>query len=83
MKSPREIELIREATRLSCLALLESMRSTEPGRKEYELDAVAKFIFFRGGAQADGYYSLIAGGPNAWFPTTTRAPATSWTASSC
>ena len=68
VKSPREIELIRRATRLSGLALMEAMRSTQPGMMEYELDALAKFIFFRGGAQADGYYSLIAGGPNAWYP---------------
>jgi len=50
------------------LALLEAMRSTRPGMMEYELDAVAKFIFFRGGAQGDAYYSLIAGAPNAWYP---------------
>ncbi len=68
VKSPREIELIREATRLSGFAILESMRSTKAGMMEYELDAVAKFIFYRGGAQADGYYSLIASGENAWYP---------------
>ena len=68
VKSPREIELIRKATRLSGLALMEAMRSTRPGMMEYELDALAKFIFYREGAQSDGYYSLIAGGPNAWYP---------------
>ncbi|GMR21700.1 MAG: aminopeptidase P N-terminal domain-containing protein [Acidobacteriota bacterium] len=68
VKSPREIELIRKATRLSGLALMEAMRSTMPGMMEYELDALAKFIFYREGAQSDAYYSLIAGGPNAWYP---------------
>jgi len=67
VKSPREIELIRKATRLSGLALMEAMRSTKPGMMEYELDALAKFIFFKDGAQSDAYYSLIAGGPNAWY----------------
>jgi Xaa-Pro aminopeptidase len=67
IKSPREIELIRKATRLGGLALMEAMRSTTPGLKEYELDALAKLIFYRGGAQGDAYYSLIASGPNAWF----------------
>ena len=62
VKSPREIELIRKATRLSGLALMEAMRSTKPGMMEYELDAIAKFIFFRSGAQSDAYYSLVAGG---------------------
>ena len=68
IKSPREIELIRKTTRLSGLALMEAMRSTVPGINEHELDAVAKFVYYRNGAQGDAYYSLIASGPNAVFP---------------
>ena len=68
IKSPREIALITKATRLAGLGLLEAMRSTEPGIYEYELDAVAKYFFFRNGAQGDAYYSLIANGTNAYFP---------------
>jgi len=68
IKSPREITLIRKATRLSGLAIMEAIRSTRPGLMEHELDGVSKFIFFRDGAQADAYYPLIASGPNAWFP---------------
>lgn len=68
IKSPREITMIEKATRLSGLALMEAMRSTEPDIYEYELDAVAKYIFYRGGAQGDAYYSLIASGQNAYWP---------------
>lgn len=68
IKSPRELAVIRKATRASALALVEAMRSTEPGISEYELDAVAKFIYHRNGAQGDAYYSLIASGPNAIHP---------------
>ena len=68
IKSPREIALIVKATRLSGLALMEAMRSTAPGITEHELDAAAKFIYYRHGAQGDAYYSLIASGRNAWFP---------------
>lgn len=68
IKSPAEIALIRKATQLSGLALMEAMRSTSPGIYEYELDAVAKFIFYRNGTQGDAYYSLIASATNAWFP---------------
>src|SRR5919112_2364586 len=68
IKSPREVELIRKATRLSGLALMEAMRSTAPGISEYELDAVAKYVYYRNGAQGDAYYSLIASGTNAWYP---------------
>jgi Xaa-Pro aminopeptidase len=68
IKSPREIALISKATRLSSLALLEAMRSTAPGISEYELDAVAKYVYYRNGAQGDAYYSLVASGTNAWYP---------------
>ena len=68
VKSEREIALITKATRLSGLALMEAMRSTRPGIFERELDAVGKFLFFRDGAQSDGYYSLVAAGTNAWYP---------------
>jgi Xaa-Pro aminopeptidase len=68
IKSPREIALIGKATRLSSLALLEAMRSTVPGISEFELDAVAKYVYYRNGAQGDAYYSLVASGTNAWYP---------------
>jgi Xaa-Pro aminopeptidase len=68
IKSPREIVLIKRATRLACLALQEAMRSTVPGLFEHELDGLAKFVFFRNGAQGEAYYSLIASGPNAVYP---------------
>jgi Xaa-Pro aminopeptidase len=67
-KSPRELALIRKASRLSGLALIEAMRSTEPGIYEYELDAMSKYVYHRNGAQGEAYYSLIASGRNAWYP---------------
>lgn len=68
IKSPAEIALIRKATQLSGGALMEGMRSTTPGQYEYELDAMAKFIYYRHGAQGEAYYSLIASATNAWYP---------------
>jgi Xaa-Pro aminopeptidase len=68
IKSPRELDLIRKATRLSVLAIEEAMRSVEPGVGEREIDAAAKLIYYREGAQGDAYAPLIASGPNAWYP---------------
>jgi Xaa-Pro aminopeptidase len=68
VKSPRELEMIRRATRLSELAILEGMRSTEPGLREHELDAVARFVFRRHGARGDAYHGLVASGPDATIP---------------
>ena len=68
IKSQREIAILRQAARLSGLGLMEAMRSVEPGQKEKELDAVAKYIYWRNGAQGDAYYSLIASSSNAYHP---------------
>lgn len=68
IKSPAEIELIKKATRLSSLALMEAMRSAAPGIKEFELDGMARYIYHRNGAQGDAYYSLIASAENATYP---------------
>ena len=67
IKSDKEIALIRAATRLAGNAIIEAMRSTVPGTKEHELDAVAKYIFFLGGARGEGYASIIGGGSNAFY----------------
>ena len=67
IKSPKEIELIRKATQIAGLAIMEAMRSTQPGVYEYQLDAAAKYIFYLNDAMGDGYASIIGGGTNAWL----------------
>jgi Xaa-Pro aminopeptidase len=67
IKSPAEIALIRRATQLAGLGIIEAMRSTRPGVMEYQLDAAAKYVFHLNGARGDGYASIIAGGTNAFL----------------
>jgi Xaa-Pro aminopeptidase len=67
IKSPKEIDLIRKATQIAGLAIIEAMRSTQPGVYEYQLDAAAKYIFHLQGARGDGYASIIGGGTNAYM----------------
>ena len=67
IKSPKEIELIRKATQIAGLAIIEAMRSTKPGVYEYQLDAAAKYIFHLHGARGDGYASIIGGGTNTYM----------------
>lgn len=66
-KSPKEIELIRRASELAGLALMEAMRGTKPGVYEYQLDAAARYVFLVNGARNEGYNSITAGGTNAWM----------------
>lgn len=67
LKSPREIDLMRQATQIAGQGIMEAMRSTAPGVYEYQLDAAAKYIFFLNGARGEGYASIIGGGTNAWM----------------
>jgi Xaa-Pro aminopeptidase len=67
IKSPEEIDLIRKATQISGLGIIEAMKSTKPGIYEYQLDAAAKYIYYLNGARGDGYASIIGGGTNAYF----------------
>lgn len=62
VKSPREIALIRRASQLAGLGLMEAMRSTEPGVVEYQLEAAARYVFLAGGARLDAYRSITASG---------------------
>ena len=67
IKSKEEIGLIRKATQIAGLGIIEAMRSTEPGVYEYQLDAAAKYVFHLNGARGDGYSSIIGGGTNAYM----------------
>jgi len=67
IKSEKEINLIRKATQIAGLGIIEAMRSTQPGVYEYQLDAAAKYIFHLHGARGDGYASIIGGGTNAFM----------------
>jgi len=66
VKSPREIELLRRAGELSAMAVTEAMRAARPGIYEYQLGALADYIYRLHGARGEGYPAIIAGGANAW-----------------
>src|SRR5262245_43061481 len=67
VKSPREIALIRRASQLAGLGIIEAIKSTEPGLYEYHLDAAARYVLLAGGARLEGYRSITASGTaNIW-----------------
>lgn len=68
IKSPREIALVREASRLAGEAMMEAMRVARPGMGEHEIEAVGDFVFKAHGASGVGYYALVATGTNASWP---------------
>jgi Xaa-Pro aminopeptidase len=66
IKSPREISVIRRASQIAGLAIIEAIRGTKPGVFEYQLDAVARYVYLLNDAKHEGYPSIIGGGTNAW-----------------
>jgi Xaa-Pro aminopeptidase len=62
IKSPREIALVRRASQIAGLGLIEAMRSTEPGVTEFQLDAAARYVFALNDARQEGYRSITATG---------------------
>lgn len=76
VKSPREIAVIREATRITGPGIMEAMRDARPGMKEYELQADAEFVFKKYGAFGPSYFALVATGVNTYYSHYHRNTAT-------
>ncbi len=68
IKSAPEIAVIRESTRIAAQGIMEAMRSAEPGMYEYELEAIADYVFKKSNAQGIAYFALVAAGKNASWP---------------
>jgi Xaa-Pro aminopeptidase len=66
-KSPAEIAILRQATRITGLAIMEAMRDARPGMYEYELQADAEYVFKKNGAYGAAYFALIATGKNTFY----------------
>ncbi len=67
VKSPREIALIRRASQLAGMGILEAIRSTKPGLFEYQLDGAARYVYLINGSRLEGYRSITASGTaNIW-----------------
>lgn len=64
-KSPRELEIMRHAAKISAAAHVEAMRLCAPGSAEYQVEAVLESVFRFNGADGTAYNSIVAGGNNA------------------
>ena len=67
IKSPREIAVVREATRIAGLGIMEAMRDTKPSLFEYELQADSEFVFKKYGSFGAAYFALIGTGANTYY----------------
>jgi Xaa-Pro aminopeptidase len=65
IKSPFEIDLMHRSANIAAAAHQRAMQFTKPGMMEYEVEAEFLHEFYRRGAQAPAYTSIVAGGANA------------------
>lgn len=64
MKSPAELDLMRQAATISVEAHNRAREFARPGRYEYEIQAEMEYIFRQHGALGPAYPSIIASGAN-------------------
>lgn len=65
LKTPSELELLREAARITGLAHTAAMRKASAGVNEFEIDALIDHTFRKHGGIGAGYTNIVAGGANA------------------
>lgn len=64
IKSPAEVALLKKAAEISARAHVELIRSAEPGMHEWEIGALARYLFMREGCEYEGYPPICGSGPN-------------------
>jgi Xaa-Pro aminopeptidase len=64
IKTPREIEALRQNGKLSAEAVRQAMLATRPGGYEYEIEAAAMSVVLKGGARGAAYAPIVGSGPN-------------------
>lgn len=64
IKSPYEIRRMRLAGKIGAEGVMEAIKGTNPGMYEYELEAVARFVYVKRGARGDAFMPIVASGPN-------------------
>jgi Xaa-Pro aminopeptidase len=65
VKTPFELDLMRCSANIAAGAHNRAMQVTQVNKKEYEIEAEFLYEFYRNGAQAPAYKSIVAGGANA------------------
>jgi len=64
-KTSYELDLMQQSAHIAARAHARAMRYVRAGQMEYELEAEFLHEFYRSGAQAPAYTSIVAGGANA------------------
>jgi Xaa-Pro aminopeptidase len=64
-KRSEELDLHREAARITCVGHVRAMAAAKAGVREYELEAILNHAFRSHGAERSAYSAIVGSGPNA------------------
>lgn len=64
VKTEEEIELLRKAIEITCIAQKDLMHQLEPKMTEYQSEAIIEFNFKYNGAEYSGFPSILGSGEN-------------------
>ena len=64
VKDGQEIQRLREAGHIGALGLKEAIRSARPNMYEYQVAALAEFVFLWRGASGPAFFPVVGSGPN-------------------
>ncbi|HUO09705.1 MAG TPA: aminopeptidase P N-terminal domain-containing protein [Phycisphaerae bacterium] len=67
IKSAAEAQVMRISGNLTAKATIEAIKTTRPGIYEFQLGAVADYIFLVNGSRSGGYRPIIATAGNIWM----------------
>ncbi|HEY7162900.1 MAG TPA: aminopeptidase P N-terminal domain-containing protein, partial [Acidobacteriota bacterium] len=63
IKTPDDLEILQKAIDLSVKGHVAAMKMAQPGKFEYEIQAVLEYIFRSGGSTRNGYPCIVGSGP--------------------
>jgi Xaa-Pro aminopeptidase len=64
-KDPIEVDILRRAAGITEIAHRDAMAAAEPGKTEFEIEALVDYTFRKSGAIGPGYPTIVAAGSNA------------------
>ncbi|HKV42406.1 MAG TPA: aminopeptidase P N-terminal domain-containing protein [Blastocatellia bacterium] len=65
IKTAEQLQLLRKAVNITAEGHISAMKALRPGMFEYEIEAVLRYVFMRGGSRRHGYPPIVASGANA------------------
>ena len=64
VKDAQEIKRLRDSSRIAARGIKEAIRSAKPGMYEFQIAALAEYVFLWHGASGPAFFPIVGSGPN-------------------